>query len=284
MEINSFCSGVEDNPARMTEVEGRLSLLEKLKRKYKTDLNGLLKTLEDSRRELDSIESSGAERDRLERELKSARKALAEKAEILHKKRVKGATAFKKEVQKDLKELNMAGAVFEVDAALEADEANGFELDGAKRKIFPHGFGDFQFLISANEGVAPKPLAKIASGGEISRIMLALKTAVGKIQPVPVLVFDEIDSGIGGKTSDMVGEKLKKLSKNCQIICITHLAQIARQADNHFVVEKKSLNKSTVVGITLLDEKGRVEELARMGAGKVVTDAAREHAKEMIGK
>lgn len=282
MEINSFCSGVEDNPARMAEVETRLATLEKLKRKYKTDLKGLLSALAEARRELDSIESSSADKERLERELADARTTLRDKAGALHKKRMKGAAAFKKEVQKDLKELNMAGAVFEVEVAL-ADDEQGLELDGAKRKITPHGFGEFQFLISANEGHQPRPLAKIASGGEISRIMLALKTSVGKIQPVPVLVFDEIDSGIGGKTADMVGEKLKKLSKNCQIICITHLAQIARQADFHFVVEKKSLNKVATVGVTLLDEKGRVEELARMGAGKVVTDAAREHAKEMMG-
>jgi DNA repair protein RecN (Recombination protein N) len=284
MEINSFCSATEDDPARMGEVEARLSALEKLKRKYKTDLPGLLKTLEDARSELATIETSSEGKEKLEKELRAARDSLQEKAAALHKKRTKGIAPFKKEVQKDLKELNMAGAVFEVETKLEPDEESGFDLDGAKVKMFSHGFGEFQFLISANEGQEPKPLVKIASGGEISRVMLALKTATGAVQPVPVLVFDEIDVGIGGKTADMVGEKLKKLSQNCQIICITHLAQIARQADNHFVVEKKSVKGETTVSISLLDEKGRIEELARMGAGKVVTDAAREHAKEMIRK
>lgn len=283
-EVNSFCSGVENSPERMSEVESRLTLLEKLKRKYKTDLAGLIKTFAEAKAELGSLETTAEDKEKLESELKTARTELLERARSLHKNRMDGIAFFKKEVQKELSELNMTGAVFEVWVGLEPDMKSGLELTGVKRKIFPHGFGEFQFLISANEGQAPKPLTKIASGGEISRVMLALKTAVGKIQPVPVLVFDEIDAGIGGKTADMVGEKLKQLSKNCQIICITHLAQIARQADSHFVVEKKAVMGDTKVNIKLLDENGRVEELARMGAGKVVTDAAREHAKEMIKK
>lgn len=281
-EINSFCSGVENSPARMEEVESRLALLEKLKRKYKTDLNGLLKTYADAKADLGSLETTAEDKEKIEAELKSARTELLERARTLHKNRMDGIAFFKKEVQKELADLNMAGAVFEVWVGLEPDMKAGLELTGVKRKIFPHGFGEFQFLISANEGQAPKPLTKIASGGEISRVMLALKTAVGKIQPVPVLVFDEIDVGIGGKTADLVGEKLKQLSKNCQIICITHLPQIARQADNHFVVEKKGVKGETAVVIRALDQNGRIEEVARMGAGKVVTEAARELAKEMI--
>lgn len=283
MEINSFCSGVEDDPARMEAVENRLALIERLKRKYRTDAAGLVAMAEEARRELDSIAFADGDRKALEKSLEGARKKLSEKAGALHKKRVKGIASFKKEVQKELADLNMAGAKFEVEASVEPSET-GAEYEGKTVAVFPHGIGRFQFLISANEGQEPRPLAKIASGGEISRVMLALKTAVGKTQPVPVLVFDEIDSGIGGKTADMVGEKLKKLSKNCQIICITHLPQIARQADLHFVVEKMSANRQTAVAVRKLDDHGRVEELARMGAGKVVTDAAREHAREMIGK
>ncbi len=283
-EISAFCAGVEDDPARMHEVETRLALLEKLKRKYRSDMPGLIKMREEVRRELDSMESAGEEREKMEKALNVARTRLLEKASALHKKRVKGVAAFKKDVQKELSDLNMAGARFEVEVTLETAPGSGLPLDGEPRKIYPHGFGLFQFLISTNEGQEPRPLAKIASGGEISRIMLGLKGAIGKVQPVPVLVFDEIDVGIGGKTADMVGEKLKKLAKNCQIICITHLAQIARQADHHFVVEKKTVGGQTEVNISRLDENGRIEELARMGAGKVITDAAREHAKEMMGK
>ncbi|MBI3581083.1 MAG: DNA repair protein RecN [Nitrospinae bacterium] len=283
-EINSFCSGMEDDPARFGEVEARMTLLEKLKRKYKTDLKGLLQALAEAKTDLNSLGASAEARDRLEKEARAARLELGEKAAALHKNRTEGVALFKKEVQKSLEEMNMAGAVFDVWIGLEPDEKSGFELDGSKRRVFPHGFGEFQFLVSANPGQPPKPLTKIASGGEISRVMLALKTAVGKTQPVPVLVFDEIDAGIGGKTSDMVGEKLSQLSKNCQIICITHLPQIARQADGHLVVEKTTDGADTKVAIKSLDQQGRVEELARMGAGKVVTDAAREHAKEMIKK
>ncbi len=283
-EINSFSTGVENDPARLGEVEARMTQLEKLKRKYNTDLKGLLQARGEAKTDLTSLDASAEARERLEKEAKAARLELREKAVALHKNRTEGVALFKKEVQKSLEEMNMAGAVFDVWIGLEPDEKSGLDLDGSKRRVFPHGFGEFQFLVSANPGQPPKPLTKIASVGEISRVMLALKTAVGKIQPVPVLVFDEIDAGIGGKTSDMVGEKLSQLSKNCQIICITHLPQIARQADGHLVVEKTTDGADTKVAIKTLDQKGRVEELARMGAGKVVTDAAREHAKEMIKK
>ncbi len=287
MEIKSFCSGVENDPARMEALESRMALLEKLKRKYKTDLPGLLELLESTKRELGSIENFDEERESLQTKVENSRNELQGAAVKLHKKRLKGIAAFKKEVQKELKDLNMPSGAFDVEITLPPnapEDEKSFELDGKKTKIFPHGFGWFQFLFSANVGQPPKPLAKIASGGEISRVMLALKTATGKVQPVPILVFDEVDAGIGGKTADMVGEKLKKLSKNCQIFCITHLPQIARQADSHYVVAKETVNISTVVTIEKLDDKGRIEELARMGAGKVVTDAARKHAEEMISK
>ena len=290
LEIQSYCSSVEDDPAKLRAVEDRQALLEKLKRKHKEDLPGLIKMMEDTRLELDSIENADAQRDELESSLIQAREELAKKAAALHKKRVKGMATFKKDVQKELMELNMPAARFEIevtlapDAPVAVDEKSGFELDGEPRKIFPHGFGEYQFLFSANEGQPARPLVKIASGGEISRVMLALKSATGKPQPVPVVLFDEVDSGIGGKSADMVGEKLKKLAKNCQIICITHLPQIARQADRHFVVEKKVVNRHTAISIRRLDDDGRVEELARMGAGKEITEAARRHAKEMIAR
>ena len=284
LEIQSYCSSVEDDPAKLRAVEERQALIENLKRKHKEDLPGLITLMENTKRELDSIENADAQRDELESKLTTARDKLAKKAATLHKKRADGISTFKKDVQKELTELNMPAARFEIEVALAPGENSGFELSGEPRKIFPHGFGEYQFLFSANAGQPPRPLVKIASGGEISRVMLALKSATGKPQPVPVVLFDEVDSGIGGKSADMVGEKLKKLANNCQIICITHLAQIARQADNHFVVEKKVVNRHTAISIRRLDDEGRVEELARMGAGKKITEAARRHAKEMIAR
>lgn len=281
-EIQSYCSSVEDDPAKLQAVEERQALIEKLKRKHGEDFQGLIKMVEDTRRELDSIENADSEREELEEELTGAREELREKAAALHKKRARGATNFVKEVRKEMTELNMPAARFEIEVTLPTDSQSGLEFDGKPRRIFNYGFGEFQFLFSANEGQAARPLTKIASGGEISRVMLALKSATGRPQPVPVLVFDEVDSGIGGKSADLVGEKLKKLAKNCQIICITHLPQIARQADHHFLVEKKVKNRQTVISIRRLDDEDRVEELARMGAGREITEAARRHAKEMI--
>ncbi|MDH5541543.1 MAG: DNA repair protein RecN [Nitrospinota bacterium] len=283
-EILSRTTDVEDDPARLETVEERIALIERLKKKYKSDLPGLLKMLDETREELDSIVTASDVTEKLEKEIASQKLALGRKAEGLHKKRIEGIAGFKKTVEEELAGLNMGSARFAVEVLLpESDGGEGYTLDGKPARMFHHGFGSFQFLISTNEGQEPRPLVKIASGGEVSRIMLALKTAIGKIQPVPVLVFDEIDSGIGGKTADLVGEKLKKLSKSCQIFCITHLSQIARQADHHFVVKKTVKNNDTDVSIVKLSDEERVEELARMQAGKEVTETARQHAREMIG-
>lgn len=284
LEIQSYCSSVEDDPARLQAVEERQAVIEKLKRKHQETLQGLIAMVERTRRELDSIENAGSELENLERELNERRAELGATAGALHKKRLKGMAAFMKNVQKELKELNMPAAVFTIEVTLAKDIESGYELDGEPRRLFAHGFGEYQFLFSANAGQEPRPLVKIASGGEISRVMLALKGATGKSQPVPVLVFDEIDSGIGGRSADLVGEKLKKLAKNCQVICITHLPQIARQADHHFLVEKEVKNRQTVISMRKLSDDDRVEELARMGTGKEITEAARRHAKEMIAQ
>jgi len=284
MEIQAYCSGLESDPARLAKLEERQALIAKLKRKYGAgDANELLNVLKEALAELEGLESAKESTETLAKELAALKRELTEKARKLHSKRMEGIPVFRKAVTRELRELNFEKAEYEVEVNLpEALQESGCLLDGQSRKIFPHGFGEFQFLISTNPGNPPRPLAKIASGGEISRIMLGIKCATGKIQPVPVLVFDEIDAGIGGKTADMVGEKLKRLSKNCQIFCITHLPQIARQADHHFVVEKKTLNGKTRVSIRSLEGEDRVEELARMQAGKQITDAARKHAREMI--
>jgi len=284
MEIQAYCSGLESDPARLAKLEERQALIAKLKRKYGAgDANELLNILKEALAELEELESAEESTEALEEELAALKLELTEKAQKLHAKRMEGIPVFRKAVTRELRELNFEKAEYEVEVNLpEASQESGCLLEGQYRKIFSHGFGEFQFLISTNPGHPPRPLAKIASGGEISRIMLGIKCATGKIQPVPVLVFDEIDAGIGGKTADMVGEKLKKLSKNCQIFCITHLPQIARQADRHFVVEKNMRNGKTCVSIRRLEGEDRVEELARMQAGKKVTDAARKHAREMI--
>ena len=285
MEIQSRTADIESDPARLESAETRIALIERLKKKHNADLAGLLKMMVDAREELESIDTADEVIAELKKEIDRARRELARKAEAIHKKRMSGIAKFKMTVESELAGLNMGSARFEVEVKLpDAETEAGFDLDGKTTKMFHHGFGDFQFLISANEGQEPRPLVKIASGGEVSRIMLALKVAIGKVQPVPVLVFDEIDSGIGGKTADLVGEKLKTLSKSCQIFCITHLSQIARQADQHYVVSKAVEGKSTEVKITQLNDNGRVEELARMQAGKEITETARRHAREMIEK
>ena len=157
-----------------------------------------------------------------------------------------------------------------------------FEVRIGDAKLNTNGKDHVEFLISTNPGEPPKPLSKIASGGELSRIMLAIKNVIADKDPVDTLIFDEIDTGVSGRAAEKIGRKLKQLSKKCQVICITHLAQIAALADAHLLIEKHSDEQHTYTDVTLLDEEGRVEELSRIIGGSNITKLTRENAREML--
>jgi DNA repair protein RecN (Recombination protein N) len=274
--IRDYLDKLEADPKRLDEVEARLALIERLKRKYGSSLEDVLSFLEDVRSKMEAIETAGERKAKLEQALAEASAAYAACAAALTKARKAGAQKLAKKVETELDSLALESAVFRV----EMREAAWSE-DGADR---------VEFLISANAGEEPRALDKVASGGELSRIALALKTSVGhtgratsSTNAVPrTLVFDEIDSGIGGGVAEAVGRRLKKLAAVNQVLCVTHLAQVAGFADHHYSVEKREVKGRTVAEIEELTGDARTREIGRMLSGQKVTAEALKHAEQLI--
>lgn len=266
--LRDYASRVEADPARLDQVEERLDLIRRLKKKYAPTLEEIIAYGQEADREIDSLANRERTRGELDAALQTLRKELAVKGAELSAKRRAAATELKKAMEREIHQLAMKHALFEVTFE-EFPEPRATGLERA------------EFLFSPNPGEEPKPLSKIASGGELSRLMLALK----QIHPesdVPTLVFDEVDTGIGGATSALVGEKLKRVSRGQQVLCITHLPQVAAFADHHYQVEKRVEGGRTATAVTPLQGEARVAEMARMLGGVTITDRTLEHAREMI--
>ena len=268
--LRDFSDRLEFSPARLAEIEDRLAELSRLKRKYGGSLAASLEHLARSEDRLRQIETSDERERELNAELAAQRESYLELAGKLHKERVRAAKKFEQAVEKGIAEVAIDNARFQVQVSDDVDSA------GQK------GIDHTEFYFSANVGEEVKPLARVASGGEASRLMLVLKTVANGSQFPRTIVFDEIDTGIGGRVSEAVGLKLKKLSQTNQVLCVTHQPQIARFADSHLVVQKEALKGRTQVSVDRLDKAGRVEELARMLTGAEITDSARRHAKELL--
>ena len=271
--LRDFADKLEFSPARLAAIEDRLAELSRLKRKYGGSIEGSLEHLAQAQDRLRQIETSDERERKLSAELETARKHYLELARKLHKQRVKAAKALEKAVEEGIAEVAMKNARFEVQ--VDTDETDA-------ERISPTGLDKVEFQFSANVGEEVKSLARVASGGEASRLMLVLKTVSNASEFPRTIVFDEIDTGIGGRVSEAVGIKLKKLSKTNQVLCVTHQPQIARFADNHLVVQKVAHSGRTQVSVNKLDRTGRVEELARMLTGAEITDSARRHARELL--
>jgi DNA repair protein RecN (Recombination protein N) len=274
--IRDYLDRLEADPKRLDEIESRLALIERLKRKYggtsvPSGLEDVLAFLDDVRVKMEAIETAGERRARLEQELALASAAYREHAARLSGARKAAAEKLAKKVETELDSLALESAVFRI----EVREANWSET-GADR---------VEFLISANAGEEPRPLDRVASGGELSRIALALKTSLGQTSANGVartLVFDEIDTGIGGSVAEAVGRRLKKLSASNQVLCVTHLAQVAGFADHHYSVEKREVKGRTVAEIEELSVEARTREIGRMLSGQKVTPEALKHAEQLI--
>jgi DNA repair protein RecN (Recombination protein N) len=270
--IRDYLDKLEADPKRLDEVEARLALMERLKRKYGSSLDEVLAFGQDVRSKMEAIETAGERKAKLEQELAQASAAYAQCAAALTKARQAGAEKLSKKVETELDSLALESAVFRI----EVREA-GWSEDGADR---------VEFLISANAGEEPRALDKVASGGELSRIALALKTSLGhtaRKNGVPrTLVFDEIDSGIGGSVAEAVGRRLKKLAAANQVLCVTHLAQVASFADHHYSVEKREVKGRTLAEIEELTGDARTREIGRMLSGQKVTAEALKHAEQLI--
>ncbi len=285
LEIRSYLDRLEPDPERLEQIEDRLALIEKLKRKYGATLAGVVSYGQEVARKVEELESNDRTIARVEKEQKQAATGYEKLAAELSGKRRAAAAKLEAQVSKELASLAMPKARFEISFQPAETGPAGWTASGADRVAF---------LVSANPGQPPRPLAQVASGGELSRITLALKTCLlagasrqGN-KPISVtlapltLVFDEIDSGVGGRVAEAVGKRLKALAESHQVICVTHLPQIAGFADAHYFVDKKEGRGQTFASVVELSPTERVEELARMLSGARVTTAAVEHARQMI--
>ena len=267
-EIKEFGETVEFDEQTLNEIEERLDLISRLKRKYGNSIEEILEYLKKAESELNDIKLSDERTNELKEELKNITKELKEKGNVLTQRRENAAKVLEENIEKSLHELNMEKSKFKVN----------IENDGT---FYDNGMDKVEFLISTNPGEPLKPLVKIASGGELSRIMLALKSVIADRDSVATMVFDEIDTGISGRTAQMVAERMKEISKIHQIICITHLPQIAAMADNHYLIEKEVKDNITETNIYLLDDEESVNELARMLGGVEITKTVLDNAREM---
>ncbi|MBO5137368.1 MAG: DNA repair protein RecN [Spirochaetaceae bacterium] len=283
-ELRSFTQGLVFDPDRLEYVQERLALIFKLKKKYasqghQSSLAEVIEYAKNARRELENITSSQQNKDLLELQVEQLSKTVYTTAKKLSEKRKLFGKQMSKQIESVLSVLGMKGAVFSVSVE-EKPETEG----GVMQKCGPYGMDDVEFLISTNQGSPVKPLAKIASGGELSRVMLAIKTILAESDSVDTLVFDEIDTGIGGEVSVAVGAHLKKLSKKSQIFCITHVASIACYADNQIKIAKNSGSGSTVTSVQDVSGRQRVEEIARMLSGDAITTESLEHAESLLSR
>jgi DNA repair protein RecN (Recombination protein N) len=273
--VRNFRSSLEFSPERLEEIENRLADISRLKRKYGGTIETVLAHLAESEARLKNIATAEEREMELKKRLKQASDDFLRLAQDLHDKRTKAARRFEKEVEANLKTVALEKAHFVVRIEAEKEDEKAFTAKG---------FDRIEFYFSANVGESPKPLAKVASGGEASRLMLILKTTARTNDLEKAVVFDEIDTGIGGRVAEAVGLKLKQLSKTQQVLCVTHQPQVASLADHHFLVEKTMTKNQTRISIKELNGDERIEEIARMLAGEKITDTARQHAREMIAK
>lgn len=281
--LEAYAARVEFDPQRLEAVGDRLELIRDLKRKYGSTVEEILAHSEACAGELEGLEGSEERIPKLTEQLERLEAALGEQALELSARRRRASGKLEEAVVAQLRALHMEAVRFEV-AFSHAPDPEGFcRIDGEPVEVGPAGLDRLEFLFSPNPGEALKPLAKIASGGELSRFMLAVKQILARADGIPVLVFDEVDSGIGGRVAATVGEKLKALAAERQVFCITHLPQIAQLADNHLRVTKVIERGRARTAVEALGADERVEELARMTAGAEVTEAARRHAQEMVG-
>lgn len=271
-ELENTADKIELDGQRLDYLSSRLGTINKMKRKYATDCDGLTELYNNACTEITQLESSHDEIVELNNEREKLLHTVTEQAKALFDQREKVAKRFAESVAAELEFLNMSGVVIAV--------------KHEKGKLTINGMDTVEFLISANRGEEPKPIARIASGGELSRIMLALKSVIAEKDSIPTMIFDEIDTGVSGKAAQKIGIKLREIGKIRQVICVTHLSQIAVMADNHLMIEKKIIGDRTETAVDQLDFEGRTAEIARIMGGEnpssLMLDTAREELKRAL--
>jgi len=273
---------IEFNPQRLEKLRQRQAELKRLQKKYTRTIPELIQYYNKIKAELNTAENFDIEIERIEKKISDQSGKLKEKAVALHEKRLKTGRQLSAEIVEALKNLGIMNGQFVVSVEWLKSENGWIEVNGQPIDCQEHGCDDVRFFISTNKGEEPKPLAKIASGGEISRVMLSLKSILAKEHHLPVMIFDEIDNGISGNISEKVGREMRKLSEHCQIVAITHQPQIASQAHKHYRVEKVEEGTRTITKIEPLSDEEHIREVASLMSGEEITESALSSARELI--
>jgi DNA repair protein RecN (Recombination protein N) len=268
-ELRAYCDGIDLDGARLESINQRIATAQNLARKHRIETGDIVEFSANLSAELASLQGEGYDLGALQLELDKSRSDYDFSAAELSRKRQQTAAMLSEQITRVMQELGMAGGSFVID--VEPGETPGI-----------HGIDEIRYLVSANPGQPPKPLAKVASGGELSRISLAIQVIMSESSQIPTLIFDEVDSGVGGGVAEIVGKKLRLLGRDRQVLCVTHLPQVASQAHHHFRVEKTSSQDKTSTIVSALDDLERLEEVARMLGGVRITEQTRAHASEMI--
>ncbi len=267
--LQKYSDHLDDDEASMDQAQEELSRLRKLQKKYGQSVEDILAQLEDIESEIDQIENFDLRREEIRKLLKEAALVRKNLATELHKKRQETSSQLAKSVNKELLDLNMKGLQF----SLRVDSKKDFGYTG---------ISEVEFLTQTSKSDTPRPLAKFASGGELSRILLAIKQVVGSGSQPRTYLFDEVDTGVSGETAEKVGRKLHKISQGQQVICVTHLPQVAAFADTHYLIEKSPNKKSVQMNVKSLNQKDRVQEVARLLSGEKITKTSLQHAEQLI--
>jgi DNA repair protein RecN (Recombination protein N) len=273
---------IEFNPKRLETLRQRQAELNRLQKKYQRSVPELISYYNEIKTELSIAENFDLEINRIQEKINAQSEVLKEKSVMLHNQRKKVGVQLSDDIVAALKNLGIENGQFRVDVGWMKSEKGWIQVDGSAIDCAETGCDDVRFFISTNKGEEPKPLSKIASGGEVSRVMLSLKSILAKEQHLPVMIFDEIDTGISGNISDKVGREMRKLSEYCQIVAITHQPQIASQAHKHYRVEKVEAGERTITRITPLSEEEHIHEVASLMSGEEITDSALTSARELI--
>ena len=270
--LRDYLADLDMDPKRLEWLENRLASIHDLARKHHVEPETLLDRFEALKTELMTLENSDVALQDLEAELKRLEAGYRKAADELHAKRVKTGLDLGKKVTAVMQELGMGGGKFAI------------EVNADQERFTAKGIDQVEFMVAANKGQPEKPLAKVASGGELSRISLAIQVIAAQATAIPSMVFDEVDAGIGGGVAEIVGRQLRTLAAKRQVLCVTHLPQVASQTHQHLRVAKQTKGQNTFTSIEPLDKKTQVEELARMLGGVEITETTRKHAREMISK
>ena len=258
----------------LAQTEERLEVLERLMKKYAVDEEGLLRLEEESRREVEQLEHMGEDLSQLNGKYAALRDRVQALSQTLHDKRQQAAKKLEERIEEELHQLDMPQARFQVQVCHAGEEGH--------IKFTRRGTDEVRFLLTTNPGEGYKPLARVASGGELSRIMLAIKTVLTTAEDASTLIFDEIDTGVSGRAANKVGEKLFALSMEKQVLCVTHLPQIAALGEHQYRIVKEAQGDKTLTQVELLDEEGRAMEIARLTAGLGVTQQTLRSAREIL--